>query len=227
MIRLNKYLAASGLGSRRAMDALIAAGKVQVDGRRATAGATVDPLVHRVTVNGRTVTGPNSRPLMTIVLNKPRGVITSMRDERGRPSVATLLPDSPRLFPVGRLDAQTTGLLVCTNDGALAQFLLNPANEIARVYRVTVAGALPTWAARELGARNITPARDGHTIFSLTLHEGRNRQVRRMCARQGLRVVALERTQFGPLHLGKLKIGSTRMLAPDERRELSRLRGER
>jgi 23S rRNA pseudouridine2605 synthase len=196
-----------------------------VDGRPAALGDELEPSRNVVTLDGRRVRPPAGA--VTLVLNKPSGVITTMRDERGRTSVASLLPPDLRLFPVGRLDAETTGLLVCTNDGDLAQFLLAPKNALPRTYRVTVRGSLDAQTAETLGARQVGKREDGTSAFTLSLHEGRNRQVRRMCARLGLRVVGLCRTQFGPISLGKLKAGCTRELTFEEARELDTLRTKR
>lgn len=225
-VRLNKFLARCGVGSRRAVDALIAAGKVRIDGRHAHLGDTIEPSVAAVTVDGKPINVQDARGHVTLALNKPSGIVTTMRDERGRKTVADLLPAGKRLFPVGRLDAATTGLLLCTSDGELASFLLNPKNQVARTYRVIVRGTLDASTIAALGARAIRTLPNGSNVFELSLYEGRNRQVRRMCARQGLRVLALTRTQFGPIQLGSLKVGRTRTLTKDEMRELARLRGE-
>lgn len=214
------------MGSRRAADALVAAGKVQINGRRASLGAAIDPSVDAVTVNGRRVNIQDVGDHLTLVLNKPSGVVTTMRDERGRKTVADLLPSAKRMFPVGRLDAATTGLLLCTTDGELASFLLSPKNQVPRTYQAIVRGTLDAPTIKALGARAVRMRPDGSSAFELLLREGRNRQVRRMCARQGLRVVGLVRTQFGPIRLGNLKTGCTRMLTKDELRALARLRRE-
>jgi 23S rRNA pseudouridine2605 synthase len=195
---------------------------VRVDGKRAAVGTEIDPHRSAVLLDGRRV-----RPAAdatTIVLNKPAGVITTLRDEHGRKTVAALLPKGVRLFPVGRLDAATTGLLVCTNDGDLANFLLAPKHELPRTYRVTVRGELNAGLIRSLGARRVTKRPDGASAFNLVLREGRNRQVRRLCARSGLRVIELVRTHFGPIALGSLQPGSWRMLTEEERKALERAR---
>jgi 23S rRNA pseudouridine2605 synthase len=226
-IRLNKFLAASGVASRRAADALIARGAVAVNGKRADLGASIDPASASVTVHGRRIYNDPFRDQLTLVLNKPAGVITTMRDERGRKTVAQLLPHERRLFPVGRLDAQTTGVLLCTTDGTLARELMHPSREVPKRYEVVARGNMSPEVAAALGATNVRQMADGAQRFAITLTEGKNRQVRRMCARSGLRVVSLERTQFGPVHLGKLKAGCTRSLTTSEARELERVRAER
>jgi 23S rRNA pseudouridine2605 synthase len=219
---LNRFLARCGVASRRGADLLVEAGRVRVDGTIASAGLEVDPDRSIVLVDGRRVRPTDAS--QTLVFNKPAGVITTMRDERRRKSVAAFLPSGQRLFPVGRLDAQTTGVLLCTNDGDLAHFLLAPKNEVERTYRVTVRGGVGEAVIRELGANHVSAKRDGTTTFNLTLREGRNRQVRRMCARQGLRVIALCRTRFGPVSLDDLNVGGLRALTSHEMRELERLR---
>ncbi len=225
-MRLNKFLADSGVASRRAADELIARGAVVVDGQRAALGDSIDPTKVSVTVGGRRIHNDAFRDQLTLILNKPPGVITTMHDDRGRKTVADFLPNERRLFPVGRLDAQTTGLLLCTTDGALARWLMHPSSEVPKRYDVVARGTMNAAVAASLGASDVRRTPDGAHRFSITLTEGKNRQVRRACARHGLRVVSLERTQFGPLRLGKLKIGCTRTLTPSEARELERLRAE-
>jgi 23S rRNA pseudouridine2605 synthase len=223
-MRLNKFLVSCNVGSRRAADALIAAGKVQVNGQPAKLGVPVDPALDVITVNGHRMHPDVGEQRITLVLNKPAGVITTMHDERRRKSVAALLPLGQQLFPVGRLDAATSGVLLCTNDGELASFLLSPRSRVPRVYQVTTAGVLHKKTIATLAAREVQTNPDGSTTFSLVLHEGRNRQVRRMCARQGLRIISLVRTQFGPIRLGKLALGCSRQLTRQELLELARLR---
>jgi 23S rRNA pseudouridine2605 synthase len=222
-IRLNKFLAQAGVASRRAADALIAEGRVSVNGATAQVGTMVDPSRDDVRVSGKRVVQPDA-PHVTLVLHKPAGVFTTMSDERGRRSVADLLPRGRRLFPVGRLDAESTGILLCTTDGALAQALLHPSHEVEKRYRVTIANEPPAASVTRLGA---TPPRrnaNGTYSFFVTLREGKNRQVRRMCANEGLRVVALARVSFGPIALGAVKPGKWRPLTAPERAALERLR---
>jgi len=171
---------------------------------------------------------------VTIALNKPIGVVTTMHDERGRPCVGDLLEkarsknallqrlSANRLFPIGRLDAQTTGLLLCTSDGELARNLAHPSSQVARTYRVTVAGEAAREAMRRLGATNVTHTARG-TQFEMTLTSGANREIRRACAQQGLRVIALERVHFGPIALGGLRPGLHRVLSDRELSELQRV----
>ena len=223
MIRLNKYLAERGVCARRKADALIESGVVAVDGRVARLGETIDPSTQRVTVNGRNIAQQATR-LDTLVVNKPRGVVTTMQDERGRACVAQLLPKSPRYFPVGRLDADSTGVLLCTTDGELARALTHPSFGVEKVYRVRASGTLNEQSKAALGASDLRANADGTHSFSMTLREGRNRQVRRMCANRGLRVIDLERIRFGPVTLSGLKPGATRAPTKTERVALERLR---
>ena len=154
MIRLNKYLAERGVCARRKADALIESGVVAVDGRVARLGETIDPSTQRVTVSGRSIAQKAARR-DTLVLNKPRGVVTTMHDERGRACVAQLLPKSPRYFPVGRLDADSTGVLLCTTDGELARVLTHPSFGVEKVYRVRASGVLSEASKAALGAREV------------------------------------------------------------------------
>jgi len=199
---------------------------VTVNGRRPALGELIDPVADIVSVNGKRVPNKPFMEQLTLVLNKPAGIITTMHDEHGRPTVAKLLPASRRLFPIGRLDAETTGVLLCTTDGALARALSHPSSGVVKRYAVTARGSMPSSAIAALGARDHVRLPDGSHRFSIELSEGRNRQIRRMCAQTGLRVVSLMRTAFGPVRLGRLKIGCTRELEPREARELNRLRDE-
>ena len=223
VIRLNKYLAERGVCARRKADALIESGVVAVDGRIARLGDSIDPDTQRVTISGRRI-AQSSQQSSTLVLNKPRGIVTTMHDERGRRCIAQLLPKSRRYFPVGRLDADSTGVLLCTTDGELARVLTHPSFGVEKVYRVRAGGAMTAPTIAALGARDVRRNPDGSHSFSMTLREGRNRQVRRMCASRGLRVIDLERIRFGPVTLAGLKAGKTREPTRDEHMELERLR---
>jgi 23S rRNA pseudouridine2605 synthase len=236
-VRLQKLLAAAGVASRRAAEALLRAGRVSVNGRPAQLGDSARPGLDRVAVDGRPVARP---PLDYWMLHKPRGVLTSVRDPHGRPTVVDLLPSRERrLFPVGRLDLDSEGLVLLTNDGELAHVLLHPSHETEREYRVSARGRVPAAALRRL-ARGVeledgrtAPARVGRarfdaradqTHFALTLVEGRKRQIRRALAALGHPVVRLVRVRMGPLRLGGLPSGRARPLSRDERRALRRLR---
>lgn len=196
---------------------------MSVDGRIARIGESIDPATALVTVSGRRVSRPAAAH-PTLILNKPRGVVTTLEDERGRPCVADLLPKSPRYFPVGRLDADSTGVLLCTTDGELARVLAHPSFGVEKIYRVRATGSLTEQTKSALGARGVTTRADGTHTFTMSLREGRNRQVRRMCAQRGLRVIDLERIRFGPVSLGELREGATRPPTAAERAELERLR---
>lgn len=228
--RLQKVLAAAGVASRRVGEQLIVAGRVTVNGRVvAELGARVHPETDRIAVDGTAVQlDPDKRYVM---LNKPTGVVSSLRDERGRPDLRQFTADHPeRLFNVGRLDADTSGLLLLTNDGELANVLAHPSFGVEKTYRATVAGVVRPAALARLTAgveledgraaadraRLIGEPSRGASIVELTLHSGRNRVVRRMLAEVGHPVTALVRRQFGPLHLGTLGSGRTRHLTTVE-----------
>lgn len=231
--RLQKILAAAGIASRRRAEALIRAGRVTVDGARASIGASADPDTQRVAVDGHPLRFP-ARDYWLV--HKPRGVLTTVRDPQGRPTVMELLPGSVgRLFPVGRLDRDTEGLVLLTNDGALAQALLHPSHGNEREYRVRVRGVLSASTVRRLQAGVELP--DGRTAatevaavdrrgdttrFQLTLREGRKRQIRRSLAALGHPVLTLCRVRIGPLRLGRLPLGAARRLTAAEQRALGR-----
>jgi len=223
LIRVNKFLAQAGGTSRRAADEQIVRGAVTIDGRVAKPGDRVDPISSDVRVEGKRVR-PVSVAHVTIALNKPLGMVTTMRDERGRPCVGDLTRQEQalRLFPVGRLDAQTTGLLLLTTDGELCRNLTHPSRGVERRYRVTVNAALSENAIRALGAGRTCPRADGTVQLEMTLTRGQNREIRRACAKHGLRVVALERMAFGPVRLAGLQPGGYRVLDDAEVQSLKR-----
>jgi 23S rRNA pseudouridine2605 synthase len=224
-VRLAKFLAHAGVASRRAAEDIVRAGRVTVAGEVVTDPARDVEATGGVAVDGCTLEGPEER--VVAALNKPVGVVSTARDTHGRRTVVDLV-DLPgaRLYPVGRLDVDTTGLLLLTNDGELAERLLHPRYELPRTYRARVAGGrLSPRALRAL--REGVDLEDGRTapaevrevrcgLLDLTLHEGRKRQVKRMCAAVGHPVQALERTRFGPLDLGGLEPGRWRRLTPAE-----------
>lgn len=236
-VRLQKILAAAGVASRRAAEELLRAGRVAVNGRPARLGESAHPERDVVTLDGRPV---GRERLAYWMVHKPRGVLTSVGDPRGRRTVVDLLPRSGlRLFPVGRLDKDTEGLVLMTNDGALAHRLLHPSHESEREYRVGARGRVREATLGRL-ARGVkladgwtAPARVGRvrydaeadrTAFTLTLVEGRKRQIRRALAHLGHPVVSLVRVRMGPLRLGRLASGAARPLDARERRALERLR---
>jgi 23S rRNA pseudouridine2605 synthase len=228
-MRLGKYLAHAGVASRRAAEDLVRAGRVTVDGEPATDPAREVGDADAVAVDGRLVAGAEQR--VVYALHKPAGVVSTARDTHGRPTVVDLVDDPRRLYPVGRLDADASGLMLLTNDGELANRLTHPSYEVPRTYRVTVARppigedalrALREGVELEDGCTAPTRARRlGADRLELTLHEGRNRQVKRMCAAVGHPVVGLERVRFGPLGLGDLRPGGHRRL---REREIDALR---
>ena len=227
--RLQKVLARVGIGSRRVCEDLIAEGRVLVDGEIAVLGRRVDPETALIEVDGAPV---GVRPdLVHYVLNKPAGVVTTADDPQGRPTVVGLVPNEPRVFPVGRLDVDTEGLLLLTNDGELAHRLTHPSYGVEKEYVAEVEG-LPTRAVLrrlregvELDDGPTAPARAtlvDPSVVRLTIHEGRNRQVRRMCEAVGHSVVRLIRTRIGPLADRSLAPGAWRELTGDEVRSLQR-----
>jgi len=231
--RIQKVLARAGFGSRRACEQLIATGRVTVDGALAHLGDRADPDHQRLAVDGVPVI---TRPgLVYYLLNKPPQVVTTAQDPEGRPTVVELVPREPRVFPVGRLDFETEGLLLLTNDGELAQLLTHPRHGVGKTYLAEVTGAVEPGAIRalregvDLDDGRTAPARvhvvqsgPDRSAIELTIHEGRNRQVRRMCAAVGLTVRRLVRTHLGSLHDSRLAPGTWRALAPAEVRTLYR-----
>ena len=236
--RLQKVLAHAGVASRRACEQLIADGRVSVDGISVTeAGVRVDPLTQEIRVDGsRILTNPE---LITLMLHKPAGVVTTMEDPEGRPTVAQYgrdylaehpeLPDSLRLVHVGRLDTETEGLLLLSNDGELSHRLMHPSFEIAKTYVAIVEGQVEPWVPRKLRrgieledgeakADRVTVKDSGPrgSIVEITLHSGKNRIVRRMLDAVGHPVTRLARTRLGPLRLGNLRPGQTRPLSGEE-----------
>jgi 23S rRNA pseudouridine2605 synthase len=225
-MRLAKYLAHAGVASRREAERMIAAGRVNVGGVPETDPARDVDDGSEVTVDGRPLRG--AEPRVVYMLNKPTGVVSTARDTHGRPTVVELVAAGDlRLYPVGRLDADSTGLILLTNDGELANRLTHPSFEVPRTYRARLGGgpikaaalaALRRGVTLEDGART-APARVrrlGPQQIELTIHEGRNRQVRRMCKAVGHPVQALERVAFGPLRLAGLAPGAHRRLRPAE-----------
>jgi len=228
-VRLQKVLASAGLGSRRACEELITQGRVEVDGVRVSElGVRIDPASAVVHVDGMRLQLDSSR--VTLALNKPRGVVSTMHDPDGRPSIADLVADrSERLFHVGRLDADSEGLLLLTNDGELANHLAHPSHEVAKTYLVTVRGKVPGNVANRFlhgieledgvvraDAYKVVDQVADQTMIEVVLHSGRNRVVRRMFEEVGFPVTRLVRTRIGPVALGNLRPGTTRVLGRTE-----------
>ena len=221
--RLQKLLSACGLASRRTVEQWIEAGRVTVNGTKARLGDKADLDRDRIEVDGRPVRPGGDR--LYLMLNKPRGYVTTLSDEKGRKTVAELVSGcGRRVWPVGRLDLDSEGLLLLTDDGALTHALLHPSHEVEKEYRVWVEGdvdtALPVLRGpMELDGYALRPARvtpAGEGVLSVVIHEGRNRQVRRMCAAAGLRVRRLQRVREGELCLGALPVGAWRRLTGEE-----------
>lgn len=233
MERIQKIISARGIASRRAAEAMITAGRVTVNGRVCTLGDRADETCDRICIDGRPLPALPER--VCVMLYKPRGYVTTLSDPFGRKTVTELVDCGTRVYPVGRLDADSEGLLLLTNDGALADHLMRPANAIDKEYEVTVRGELTGAAERlrrpiALDGRVISPPyiellwRNGRKArFRVIIHEGRNRQVRRMCEAAGLEVLRLCRVREGSLPLGALAVGKWRFLTPQE---LAALEGE-
>ncbi len=233
-IRLQKHLSECGIASRRKAEELIEQGKVKINGHIASLGAKVDPKRDKVTVRGKAVVPVNEKTY--IMLNKPRGYITTMRDELGRKNVSELTADAgARLFPVGRLDRDSEGLLIMTNDGDFANKLTHPSSHVNKTYRVTVRGnaeeeqILQMKEGISLDGKKTLPCdcfvaerKADRTVLIFIIHEGRNRQIRRMCEAVGLEVMRLKRTEIAGVKLGMLPQGKWR---PLNEREMRRLTG--
>lgn len=233
--RLQKILSARGVCSRRAAEALIAAGRVSCNGKIAALGDTAEPDTDEILLDGKPL--PSQTDYVYIMLHKPRGYVTTLSDEKGRPEAAQLVAGcGKRVYPVGRLDMDSEGLLLFTNDGEFANLLMHPKHEVKKVYRVQVRG----YSEGALQRLRMRVTLDGYTIrtpevrllrqsenaitalLEVTIHEGRNRQVRRMCAMAGLTVVRLTRVAEGRLQLGSLGAGAWRYLTPQEVAELKK-----
>ena len=227
--RLQKILAQAGICSRRKAEEYICAGRVAVDGKTITQlGLKFDPDHNRITFDGKPL--PPSDKKTYVLLNKPKGYVTTLKDPQKRPIVSSLLKEIPtRLFPVGRLDIDTEGALLLTNDGDFAQQILHPSNEISRTYKATVAGypspdkIISLEKGIEIDGKMTWPAKvkvlgrtKDRSFVRIIIHEGRKRQVRKMFAAIGHPVLDLQRTAYGGLHLGKLQKGSYKILSePD------------
>ena len=232
MDRLQKLLSSAGVCPRRQAEGFLREGRVSVNGLPASLGDSADPASDCIALDGRTIVFPTEKRYL--MLHKPRGVVTTMSDEKGRPTVAELVSDCPgRVYPVGRLDMDSEGLLLLTSDGAFAQRLAHPSHEMEKEYWVTVTGRLQgcekrlaALTALEDGSP-VVPAkvsaverRGGKCVLSITIHQGLNRQVRRMCALAELRVERLVRVREGALKLGNLPSGKWRYLTGAERDSL-------
>lgn len=236
LIRLQKYLAECGIGSRRTIEKLITEQRIVVNGVPATLGQKVDPESDQIYVDNQPIT-PNLPQKIYILLNKPANVVTTTKDELGRTTVIDLLQNIPsRVFPVGRLDMDVEGALILTNDGELANKLLHPRYQIPKTYIATLKGFITTTAIKQLQTGVILE--DGKTVpahvkvirqelkfstIKLTIHEGKKREIKRMCEAVGFPVIHLKRISFAGIHLGSLKPGEWRYLTPEEISHLKQL----
>lgn len=226
-IRVQKLIATAGYCSRRAAEELIAAGRVTVNGKAAQTGDSAEPG-DVIEIDGKPIAPPGDK--VYIMLNKPRGYVTTMSDEKGRRNVSELVSDlGARVYPVGRLDMNSEGLLLMTDDGDLAHKLMHPSHGVEKTYSVRVRGenipaALETLRSpMEIDGKPISPARvvkksvqGDSVLLHISISEGRNRQIRKMCAFSGLSVLSLKRISEGPLRLGELPAGKWRYLSQDE-----------
>ena len=233
-VRLQKFLAESGVASRRKSEELIELGKVKVNGRVAIIGDKIDPIRDKITVRGKTVIAIKEK--VYIMLHKPRGFVTTMSDERDRKCVAELTKDVPaKVFPVGRLDRNSEGLLLMTNDGDFANKLTHPSSHVNKTYRVTVAGKVSEEQIIRMSTGIdidndgsltlpcdvfVIERKEDRTVLNFIIHEGRNRQIRKMCEKVGLTVLRLKRTEIAGVKLGMLGQGKWRNL---NEKELNRL----
>lgn len=225
--RLQKILSARGICSRRKAEEIISAGRVSVNGTMARLGDSADPDLDEILLDGSPL--PSQETYVYILLNKPRGYVTTLSDEKGRPNAAQLVADcGVRVYPVGRLDMDSEGLLLFTNDGEFANSLMHPRHEVNKTYRVTVRGysddgfdrlkepvTLDGYTIRRPEVKRIRSSADKAELL-VTIHEGRNRQVRRMCAMAGMEVTRLVRISEGNLKLGDLPKGKWRYLTQQE-----------
>ncbi len=230
-MRIHKVLSDNGIASRRAAERMIEEGRIAVNGRRAVIGQDIDPTKDIVFIDGERVYFAKKSKKYYIMLNKPRGYVTTMSDELGRRCVAELVEDiGTRVYPIGRLDKDSEGLLMLTNDGDFANMIMHPSHHIAKTYRVTVRPditedqliALTTGVTLDDGVTTL-PAQvqveskePGRVVLRMTIFEGKNRQIRRMCEALGLEVARLRRVSIGPVKLGMLQPGKWRELTPAE-----------
>ena len=229
-IRVQKIIADAGVCSRRKAEELIEQGAVKVNGHPAQIGMKADPYRDLITVNGERIPSPREQRSVYLMLYKPRGYLTAMSDDRGRKCVSELVADVPeRVYPVGRLDLNSEGLLLMTNNGEFANLITHPSHEIPKCYRVTVYArvtdeqqvALSTGV--EIDGKKTAPAEvrvvteeENRTVMLITIIEGRNREIRKMCEAVGLEVARLKRISIGSLRLGMLQPGHYRELTDEE-----------
>lgn len=239
LVRLQKYMADCGIASRRKCEELIASGLVKVNGETAQIGDKISPKRDVVSVNGRKVT--QEKDYVYVMLNKPRGFVTTMSDEMDRKCVAQLVADvGKRIYPIGRLDRDSEGLLLFTNDGEFANALTHPSKHIAKNYRVTVKPKITQEQLNVLSSSIMIDGREtlpatvnvladdpDRTVLEIILYEGRNRQIRRLCEEAGLLTARLKRQSIGGVKLGMLQPGEWRYLTKEEIVSLKRQSSER
>lgn len=228
--RIQKVLSENGVVSRRKAEELIMQGKIQVNGHPAVLGQKIDPYKDLVTIDHERVYLNQKNRKVYLMLHKPRGYVTTMSDELGRRCVKELVEDAPeRVYPIGRLDKDSEGLLLLTNDGEFANLIMHPSHHVSKTYRVTVRPSVTDEILTQLSSgveidgKMTAPAvihvldkQPGRVVLQITIHEGRNRQIRKMCEAVGLEVARLKRTTIGPLKLGMLQPGQWRELKPAE-----------
>ncbi|WKY47257.1 pseudouridine synthase [Eubacteriaceae bacterium ES3] len=226
-MRLQKYMAACGVASRRKSENLILDGRVKVNGQLVNElGSQIDPFIDKIEVDGRILEKPG---LVYLFLNKPKGVVTTVKDTHDRPCVMDLFPQIPGLHPVGRLDMDTEGLLLLTNDGELTFLLTHPKHEFTKTYQGWVEGCPSERALQEFAKGmqienyqtspakiRILASQKGRTLLEMIIHEGKKRQIRKMCQAMGTPIISLKRTAIGKLELGTLKSGESRRLKEEE-----------
>lgn len=226
-IRLNKYLANLGICARRDVKQFLKTESVTVNGERVKeSGTRIDPAIDDIRINGNNVKQPQ---MVYYLLNKPKGIISTTADEYGRKNVTSLVPKVGKIYPVGRLDKDTTGLILLTNDGELTNLLTHPSFHVDKTYQLTVRGFVTKEQLRALrngvllndgitAPADVKIVRSNHlqTVLEMTIHEGRNRQIRRMCETVGIELIDLDRVTFGPVKKGPLPIGKFRELGADE-----------
>ncbi len=226
-IRLNKYLANLGICARRDVKQLLKDKTVTVNGERAKEqGIRIDPEKDDIRIDGKKLEAPK---LVYYLVNKPKGIVSTTSDEFGRANVTSLVPSGQRVYPVGRLDKDTTGLIILTNDGELTNLLTHPRYHVDKVYKLTIAGSLDRYQLRALrrgvllddgitypAEVTVVSESGGRSIVEMKIHEGRNRQIRRMCETVGANLLELQRITFGPIPLSNLKEGKYRDITPKE-----------
>ncbi len=227
-IRLQKYISDCGVMSRRAAEEEILRGRITVNGETVEVGRKIDPQTDVICYKGQPIKKAENSKYTVVMLNKPRGYLTAMKDDRGRKCVSELVEDvGVRVYPCGRLDLESEGLLLLTNDGALANRLTHPAFHIPKIYHVRVSAEITAEQLKTLSRPmeidgyltkpaqvSIVTRKPDSTVLAFTLHEGRNRQIRKMCEQVGLRVVNLKRIAIGQVKLGTLKTGMWKKLTP-------------